>query len=587
MKSFRPCKPRLRVPFPLNRSQFLPHRLFRAENAQPDIVSLRKELKDAAKQKKLSARLNPSPKNTSDASNWELTVGIEIHAELNTARKLFSSAPATSSTSPGPNSHVALFDLAYPGSQPHFQHATLLPALRAALALNCAVQRKSSWDRKHYFYADQPNGYQITQYYSPFAVNGSITLYPHDGIAPSDYPSVTIGIKQIQMEQDTAKTVLEPPDKYLLDFNRVSHPLIEIITLPHVHHPSTAAALVRKVQSVLKSVDACVAGMEVGGLRADVNVSIRRVNEVGTNAYHGVTGLGTRTEIKNLASFKAVEDAIIAERDRQIRVVETGGVVEGETRGWTLGNSETRKLRGKEGEVDYRYMPDPDLGPLVIANGLVEHLRETMPVLGDEMLARLTGEEYGLSVKDAKTLLELDDGERLEYYFDVVKHLRRHEDGQLPKDAGRVSGNWILHELGALYSKAEAGWSTERVPSAKLAEILRYLLANRITGRSAKRLLELVFNENWNVIQVIEDEDMMIMDIPDEQYVTIAQKLLEENSAMVDAIKKKDQKGKVMWFVGQMLREMGQSAQAERAKEVICQLLEVPNDMGKPKGKDK
>ena len=169
------------------------------------------------------------------------------------------------------------------------------------------------------------------------------------------------------MEQDTAKSTQQPPDGVLLDFNRVGHPLIEIITLPHIHHPQTAAACVRKIQSLLQAVNAVTTGMEMGGLRADVNVSVRQRNaDPGIHAYYGVIGLGQRTEIKNLSSFKAVEDAIIAERDRQINVLESGGQIEGETRGWSLGSTETRKLRGKEGEVDYRYMPDPDIAPIIL-----------------------------------------------------------------------------------------------------------------------------------------------------------------------------------------------------------------------------
>lgn len=172
------------------------------------------------------------------------------------------------------------------------------------------------------------------------------------------------------MEQDTAKTVLQPPSTHMLDFNRASHPLIEIITLPHIHHPKTAAALVRKIQTTLQAIGANSTGMEMGGLRADVNVSVRPRDasahspaaSTSTFSYAGVGGLGQRTEIKNLSSFKAVEDAIASERDRQIRVLEGGGAVVGETRGWTVGGTETRRLRGKEGEVDYRYMPDPDLG---------------------------------------------------------------------------------------------------------------------------------------------------------------------------------------------------------------------------------
>ena len=169
------------------------------------------------------------------------------------------------------------------------------------------------------------------------------------------------------MEQDTAKTIQQSPETMLLDFNRVGHPLIEIITLPQIHHPSTAAACVRKIQSLLQAVNAVTTGMEMGGLRADVNVSVRRRNaSPGMHTYYGITGLGQRTEIKNLSSFKAVEDAIIAERDRQIKILESGGQIEGETRGWTLGSTETKRLRGKEGEVDYRYMPDPDIPPVII-----------------------------------------------------------------------------------------------------------------------------------------------------------------------------------------------------------------------------
>ena len=343
-----------------------------------DDTPFRKALKDAAKQQKKASKGGKKANRVIDhrLEKWELTVGIEIHAELNTARKLFSSA--ATSISDSPNTHASLFDTAFPGCQPNFQKETLLPAIRAALAFDCTIQPKSSFDRKHYFYQDQPNGYQITQYYEPFATDGHIVLYAHDflaGSAPGDCP-IKIGIKQVQMEQDTAKTVQQPPSTHLLDFNRVSHPLIEIITLPHIHDPVVAAACVRKIQTILKTVDACTAGMEMGGLRADVNVSIRERGQPaseGCLSYSGVTGLGQRTEIKNLASVKAVEDAIVAERDRQIELLENGGVVQGETRGWTVGSKTTKRLRGKEGEIDYRYMPDPDISPVFIAQVRIEH----------------------------------------------------------------------------------------------------------------------------------------------------------------------------------------------------------------------
>ena len=339
-------------------------RALQTDAAEVNDVPFRKQLKDHAKRKRQVERIAVKDGISSNSGQkekdgrldkWKLTVGLEIHAQLNTERKLFSTAK--SSENDEPNTNVSVFDLAFPGSQPEFQKATLIPALRAALGLSCNIHRESRFDRKHYYYQDQPAGYQITQYYKPFAIDGRVILYDHDGIAAEDGQSVDIAIKQVQMEQDTAKSTLQPPSMAFLDFNRVGHPLIEIITHPQIHHVQTASACVRKIQAILQAVNAVTTGMELGGLRADVNVSV---------SPKGSDKLGQRTEIKNLSSFKAVEDAIVAERDRQIAVLETGGSVAGETRGWTLGSIETKKLRGKEGEVDYRYMPDPDIPPLFI-----------------------------------------------------------------------------------------------------------------------------------------------------------------------------------------------------------------------------
>ena len=551
------------------------------------VVPLRKQLKDEAKQKKKDARAGVVTANAADPAiaDWELTVGIEIHAELNTARKLFSEAPA-SSPEAAPNTNIALFDLAFPGSQPHFQHATLIPALRAALALNCNIQRKSTFDRKHYFYQDQPAGYQITQYYEPFARDGSITLYDYDGIAPEDGRSITIGIKQIQMEQDTAKTIQNPPSEHFLDFNRVSHPLIEIITLPQIHHPATAAALVRKIQGILKAVNACTTGMELGGLRADVNVSVKRKqagDEYTGSSYHGVTGLGQRTEIKNLSSFKAVEDAIIAERNRQVKVLESGGTIEGETRGWTLGSTETKKLRGKEGEIDYRYMPDPDIAPVFISEQVIDHLRDRLPQLPDELLQLLTeNPEHGLTMKDAKTLLSFDDGDRVDFYFEVLEILKQILGKDAPKQLGRVVGNWVIHELGALLGRAETSWSKSPVTVNHLTSIILLLQRNKISNASAKQMLTLVFDGDTRDIETIAKKDnMLAQDLGSEAYTEVANLLVESNAEMVKAIKEKGQKGKVMWFVGQMMRQMSErhgkgSVNAEKAKAAVLQALDIP-----------
>ncbi|KAF9695006.1 hypothetical protein EKO04_006721 [Ascochyta lentis] len=551
-----------------------------------DDTPFRKALKDAAKQQKKASKGGKKPKKAADPrlEKWELTVGVEIHAELNTARKLFSSA--ATSISESPNTHASLFDTAFPGSQPRFQTETLLPALRAALALDCTIQPKSSFDRKHYFYQDQPNGYQITQYYEPFATDGHITLYPHDfpaGSAPEDGP-IKIGIKQVQMEQDTAKTVQQPPSTHLLDFNRVSHPLIEIITLPHIHDPLVAAACVRKIQTILKTVDACTAGMDMGGLRADVNVSIRERGQPSSDSdlsYAGVTGLGQRTEIKNLASVKAVEDAIIAERDRQIELLENGGAVEGETRGWTVGSKTTKRLRGKEGEIDYRYMPDPDISPVFIAQDLVDHLRANLPVLPDRIVSVLV-DKYGLSTKDAGTLLSFDNGDRLEYFFEVTNQLARVRNIR-PSDAefpvlGKAVGNWVLMELGSLYKDED--WSATRVPPEVLVSIVSQLLQKRITSRSAKKLLLMKFEgDERHVERLIEDHNMVLRPLSPREYSDFAQILLNEKPDMVRDIVEKGQEKKIKWFVGQMMaRSPEGTVEADVAEQTIKELLPVGKD---------
>ncbi|KAJ5793608.1 hypothetical protein N7457_000207 [Penicillium paradoxum] len=544
--------------------------------ASADRVPLRKQLKQEAKALRSHKKQRKESEEAS-RQEWELTVGVEIHAQLDTEAKLFSRA--ATSTSDVPNSNVALFDLAFPGSQPEFQVATLLPALRAAIALNCEIQPVSRFDRKHYFYQDQPAGYQITQYYEPFARNGYVDLFDYDGIAPEDGERVRIDIKQVQLEQDTAKSQEYPPSTQLLDFNRVSHPLIEIITMPQIHTPATAAACVRKLQAIVQSCGAVTTGMEMGGLRADVNVSIRRRGEApGQHQYDGISGLGQRTEIKNLSSFKAVEDAIIAEKNRQIEVLESGGVIEGETRGWTIGSTETRRLRGKEGSVDYRYMPDPDIPPLVIGEDLLSSLRDSLPTAPDALLTLLVGSEFSLPIEDAKPLIELDNGARLEYYHDVVDILRSlqvDQDDKARASLARVASNWVLHELGGLLAKADRAWDTEIVPARSLAHLIDQLQRKLITGPTAKLVLATIFDgDRRPVPQLLEEENLLLRPLSREEYVVLAESVIAMNPQMVEQIRTKNQLGKLGWFVGQMMRtgEKGR-VEAPKAEEILRELI--------------
>lgn len=580
-------------------------------------VPLRKQIKEEIKRRKADKRTQPAQANKESLEDWELTIGIEIHAQLNTSEKLFSSSPNVNGADP--NSTLSFFDLALPGSQPQFQAATLIPALRAALALNCDVQKESSWDRKHYFHWDQPSGYQITQFYQPFAKNGSITLFPHDGIAAEDFVAhpegIKINIKQIQMEQDTAKTITQG-NKHFLDFNRVGTPLIEIITGPDMHHPSTAAAYVKKIQTILSSVDACVLGMEQGGLRADVNVSVRRRGEVGdAPSYNGVSGLGTRTEIKNLSSFKSIRDAIIVERDRQIEVLESGGKIEGETRGYNIGDTHTTRLRGKEGEVDYRYMPDPDLPPLLIGDEVINHLKTTMGVLPDAELKSLT-EDYGLCMKDALSLVALDNGYRADYFYTTVDGLiQRNVDApaqstypaEMTRKWGPIALNWVLHELGSLrlpdgLDTIDDGYWTNGilfdkegqclVQPEELVDIITWLEKGLITGKTAKYVVgelyricaETCFDhgqEGWydeveaRAQTIVDEEHLWYEAMPAEEYESLAKETLEDR-LWVDILgkNKKKKDGKIMYWVGKMMREGGGRCDAMEARKTIERLAE-------------
>ncbi|RKK71402.1 Glutamyl-tRNA(Gln) amidotransferase subunit B [Fusarium oxysporum] len=554
-------------------------------------VPLRKQLKDEAKKAKKQGKKKPKG-DSQTVDGWELTVGIEIHAQLNTARKLFS--PAVTSFNDEPNSHVALFDVAMPGSQPLFQKETLIPALRAALALNCEVQEVSRFDRKHYFWWDQPSGYQITQYYEPFAKNGYITLLARDGISPQDGERVTIGIKQVQLEQDTAKTLAQAGKVQWLDFNRVGVPLIEIITEPELHHPRTAAVLVRKIQMLLNTVDACVSGMETGGLRADVNVSVRRTD--GSNP-----SLGTRTEIKNLSTIKAVEDAIIAERDRQIRELEAGRSIPSETRGWSIGSTETRRLRGKEGEVDYRYMPDPDIAPLVIGNDLVGHLRQSLAVTPDSELDTLIA-RFGLTAKDALSLINLENGSRVQYYYKVLRSIQDKlsedlSEAEMPefKSYSALVGNWIIHELGRL-TTYKAGplaardltftpeGDCEQVPDSDLSQLLYHLIRNQITGKVAKELLFAIYLKEieGGVTQAIAENDLWFKEIPEEEYEQLADEAMEGEHKILQEFASSETfpQGKLMFLVGKMMRlgptERIVPANAERVMRAKVEGLRNP-----------
>lgn len=482
-------------------------------------------------------------------------------------------AEAETSFNELPNSKVEPFDVALPGSQPHFQLATLLPALRAGVALRCAIQPRSRFDRKHYFYHDQPVGYQVTQYYEPFAKDGRVELRLDDGVLQPQ----TVDIKQVQMEQDTAKSQEQDEETNLIDFNRSGHPLIEIISMPQIHSPEAASAYVRKVQALLLSVDAVTAGMEQGGLRADVNVSVRRNNDSpGEHSYSNIGGLGQRTEIKNLSTIKAVEDAVRAEKARQIQVLEAGGTIEGETRGWSLARpNETRRLRGKEGEVDYRYMPDPDIPPLYIGSDIVEHVQSTLPALPDELRLMLTEDpQYNMSLTDAKIILQADTGDRLDFYQETVEALRKLQKNHAK--LGKLVGNWVLQEVGHVLTTKNMSWEASRLEPSQLASLLDQLLQAHVTMPSAKHILGMLIDgDERSVPQIVDEEGLRLLPLSEDEYTSLAEEIIAANSGVAEQIMKKGQMGKLMFLVGQMMRRGPEGRiEAKKAEETLRKLMD-------------
>lgn len=430
----------------------------------------------------------------------------------------------------------------------------------------------------------------------PLAVDGHISLPDTDNLKTNNLPSgnvnVRIGIKQVQMEQDTAKTITLDQNgstNHLIDYNRVGSPLIEIITNPEIHSPVIAVAVVRKIRHLLRSVDACTGDMENGDLRADVNVSVRPRNTPSSSP------LGSRTEIKNLNSFKSIHDAVTSEYHRQVRLLSSNQKVESETRAWCIGGTSTTLLRKKDGEIDYRYMPDPDLHPVIISPSLIQTLRDSLPESPDDSVKRIIS-DFGITVKDARILLTIDDGERLEFISETCNHVKSLLDtiSHDEKEIGRTVTNWTLHELGGLATPFEELHITPN----ELAEVVVFLLGKKITGRSAKSVVQQIslstpsppcpsssdstFSDNTTpidrnsdgrdglVVKILNDQNMWIKEMSDEEYTTLARSIITSHPEEVARIKQKGQVGKIMFFVGLMVKNESEGrVDARRAKQVF------------------
>jgi aspartyl-tRNA(Asn)/glutamyl-tRNA(Gln) amidotransferase subunit B len=407
---------------------------------------------------------------------WETVIGLEIHAQLATRSKIFSGA-ATAYGAP-PNAQTDLIDLAYPGVLPVLNGEAVRMAVKFGLAINARVMRRSIFARKNYFYPDLPKGYQISQFELPIVCGGAVDIVLEDG------SSKRIGVTRAHLEEDAGKSLHEGlPGLTGVDLNRAGTPLIEIVSEPHMRSAREAVAYLKKVHTLVRYLAICDGNMQEGSFRCDANVSVR---------VKGTEKFGTRAEIKNLNSFRFVEKAINYEVARQIELLEGGGKVVQETRLYDSDRGETRSMRSKEEANDYRYFPDPDLLPLEIDQVYIDTVAGTLPELPDQKAQRFI-QEYGLSAYDAGVLTA--SAEFADYYEVVVRDLGGH-----PK----LAANTVTGELAGLLNRDGLGIADSRVDAHSLAALLGRVTDNTISGKIAKDVLEVMWDEGAQADAIIE-----------------------------------------------------------------------------------
>ncbi|KAF8530900.1 Glutamyl-tRNA amidotransferase B subunit [Gautieria morchelliformis] len=401
---------------------------------------------------------------------WNVVIGIEVHAQIKSRWKLLSGSP-TPRVADSPNTRVSVFDAAWPGTLPRLNPKCVELAVRTALACGSQVQPRSAFDRKHYFYADLPAGYQITQRYAPLALGGQIVLDDTTG-------AKAVGIEQIQLEQDTAKSTLDQSGSTAIDLNRAGSALMEIISRPEMRSPEEAGAYVKALQAILRAVGSSDGNMEQGSFRCDVNVSVNRPGQT----------FGTRCEVKNLNSVKFLMTAITSEVYRHIELRDKGDPVRQETRGFDEDRMVTYRLRSKEDTPDYRYMPDPNLPPLLLSQAYLNQVMASLPELPNTLRKRLR-EQYGLSQQDIDVLLSVDSGKDVPYDgekgYSAVSYFETTAQGRDPK----AVVNWMVNELLAQLTHHKKFFSQNPVTEAQLGALIDMVNDRKLTGTAAKEIL--------------------------------------------------------------------------------------------------
>ena len=472
--------------------------------------------------------------------DWEVIIGLEVHAQVNSNAKLFSGA----STGFGaePNSHVSLVDAAMPGMLPVINEECVAQAVRTGLGLKAKINLVSKFDRKNYFYPDLPQGYQISQYKHPIVGEGEVMI-------EVDGEEISIGIERLHLEQDAGKSIHDQHPEYsYVDLNRSGVALMEIVSKPDLRSSDQAKAYVNKLRSILRYLGTCDGDMEKGNLRADVNVSVRRPGEE----------LGTRCEIKNVNSIRFIGQAIDIEARRQIDILEDGGTIDQETRLLDVAAGRTRSMRSKEEAHDYRYFPDPDLLPLEFSQDFVDRLKADLVELPDEKKARFIA-DYRLSSYDAGVLVA--DKEYAEYFEKVAEG----------RD-GKTAANWVINELFGRLNKQSLDIADSPVSADQLGGIIDLIADGSISGKIAKELFEIVWSEGGEPAKIVEERGMkQVTDMG-----AIEKAVDEVIAANPDQVKKAKEKPSLAgWFVGQVMKATGGKANPQAVSEMVKKKLGV------------
>lgn len=490
----------------------------------------------------------PEPKRfiAGATGDWEVIIGLEVHAQVTSEAKLFSGASTKFGNDQ--NDNVSLVDAAMPGMLPVINEECVRQAVKTGLGLKAQVNKRSLFDRKNYFYPDLPQGYQISQFKDPIVGEGKIII----SVGPDNqgqFEDTEIGIERLHLEQDAGKSIHDQhPTMSYVDLNRSGVALMEIVSKPDMRSSDEAKAYVTKLRTILRYLGTCDGNMDEGSMRADVNVSVRKPGGE----------FGTRCEIKNVNSIRFVGQSIEYEARRQIAILEDGGSIDQETRLFDPGKGETRSMRSKEDAHDYRYFPDPDLLPLEFSQDYVDALAAELPELPDEKKDRLVN-ELGLSVYDASILVT---EQSIANYFEVVAKGRD----------GKLAANWIINDLLGALNKAGKDIDQSPVSAEQLGAIISMIQDETISGKIAKDVFEIVLNEGGDPAQIVEERGMK--QVTDTGAIEAAvDEIIANNPQQVEKAKAKPQLAG--WFVGQVMKSMGGKANPQAVQKLVRDKLGV------------